>query len=156
MDPFLINVMGTLLDLEFPPVPYDVMMEKVDQGLFQIGHPLADSPVLVTGNSIETVQILQKILTACEVNAFLVASDTKGYTVDNAIVEKRFAPFQIMKALTDTEGGSQVSHRTLMIPGLARTLSAQVRQFTNWEVIVGPVSGFEVPMFLLNETCRFV
>ena len=155
-DPLLVKVMESLLELEFPPMPYDVMMEKVDQGLFRIGRPQEDSPVLVTGNFVETIEILRGIMAACDVDAFLVAGDTKGYTIDNAVVEKRFTPFQILKALSDTEVGSLVSHRTLMIPGLARNLSAQISQFTNWQVIVGPLSGFEIPMFLLNEACQFV
>jgi len=156
MDPLLAKTMGTLLELEFPPIPYDVMMEKVGQGLFRIGRPQKGSPVLVTGNFTGTIDVLKRILDACEVGAFLVAGDTKGYTIDNAVVEKRFTPFEILKAVTDTEVGSLVSHRTMMIPGLARNLSGQIRQFTGWQVIVGPVSGFEIPMFLLSDACQFV
>ena len=78
-------------------------------------------------------------------------SDTKGYSVDNAIEEKRFTPFEILKTINETEIGSSVTHRNLIIPGLARHIAGQIKHVTGWEVIVGPVSGFELPLFLYRE-----
>ena len=82
---------------------------------------------------------------------FLLMSDTKGYSVDNAVEEKRFSPFEVMKVVTETEVGSSVSHRELMIPGLTKHLASQIKQVTGWNVTVGPVSGFEIPLFLIRE-----
>jgi acetyl-CoA decarbonylase/synthase complex subunit gamma len=144
-------VIDTLMEFDLPSIPYNVMMESFSPGLLRVGAPDTSSPVLITGNFKETARLLESILTACETSAFLIMSDTKGYSLDNAVVEKRFSSFEILKVITETEVGSFVSHRSLVIPGLARHLASQIKQTTGWQVSVGPVSGFELPLFLLKE-----
>jgi CO dehydrogenase/acetyl-CoA synthase gamma subunit (corrinoid Fe-S protein) len=151
LDPKMASLMDTLLAFELPIIPYNVMMESFEPGLINIGDPNEASPVLVTCNFQETVNLLEKILSVAGASAFLLKSDTKGYSVDNAIVEKRFSPFEIMKVITETEVGASVSHRNLLIPGLARHLAGQIKQTTGWNVTVGPVSGLEIPLFLMRE-----
>lgn len=151
MDPRMAMSVDALMEFDAPSIPYNVMMESFTPGLMRIGAPDTSTPVLVTGNFKETVRLLESILTACETSAFLIMSDTKGYSIDNAIVEKRFSPFEALKLITETEVGSFISHRNLVIPGLARHLAGQIKQITGWRVSVGPVSGFELPLFLIKE-----
>lgn len=151
LDPRMASIMDKLLEFDLPVVPYNVMMESFEPGLINIGDPNEASPVLVTCNFQETVNLLEKILHIAGVSAFLLKSDTKGYSVDNAIEEKRFTPFEVMKVITETEVGTSVNHRDLLIPGLARHLASQIKQTTGWSVTVGPVSGLEIPLFLLRE-----
>jgi CO dehydrogenase/acetyl-CoA synthase gamma subunit (corrinoid Fe-S protein) len=43
----------------------------------------------------------------------------------------------------------------MVIPGLAESEKNAIRQMTRWEVLVGPVSGFLTPLFLMeNELLR--
>jgi CO dehydrogenase/acetyl-CoA synthase gamma subunit (corrinoid Fe-S protein) len=151
LDPVAARLLDALLELDLPPLPYDVMMESLPPGVVEIGSPNESSPVMVTCNFQETVRLLEKILKTCGVSGYLVMSDTKGYSVDNAIEEKRFTPFEILKAINESEVGSSVSHRNLIIPGLARQLASQIKQTTGWEILVGPVSGLELPLFLKRE-----
>ncbi len=151
LDPKMANMMDTLLKFDLPVIPYNVMMESFEPGLIKVNNPDESAPVMVTCNFQETVKLLQDILATSGVKAFLLMSDTKGYSVDNAIEEKRFSPFEIMKVITETEMGALVTHRDLIIPGLARHLATQIKQITGWNVIVGPVSGLEIPLFLLRE-----
>lgn len=151
LDPKLATIMDTLLEFELPIIPYNVMMESFEPGLIRINNPDESSPVMVTCNFQETVKLLENILKSVGVRAFLLKSDTKGYSVDNAIEEKRFSPFEIMKVITESEVGTSVAHRDLIIPGLARHLATQIKQASGWNVVVGPVSGMEIPLFLLRE-----
>jgi CO dehydrogenase/acetyl-CoA synthase gamma subunit (corrinoid Fe-S protein) len=151
LDPLTQRILDAILGLDLPPLPYNIMMESFPQGVIKIGSPNESSPVMVTGNFQETVRLLEKILETCSVGGYLVMSDTKGYSIDNAIEEKRFTPFEILRAINESEVGSSVSHRSLIIPGLARHIASQVKQTTGWEVIVGPVSGLEIPLFLKRE-----
>jgi CO dehydrogenase/acetyl-CoA synthase gamma subunit (corrinoid Fe-S protein) len=151
LDGEMAAIIDALMELHLPAIPYNVMMESFSPGLIRVGDADDYSPVLVTGNFQETVRLLENILNACRVRAFLVLSDTKGYSVDNAVVEKRFTPFEILKVITETEVGSMVNHRNLVIPGLARHLCSQIKQATGWQVEVGPVSGLELPLFLVRE-----
>jgi acetyl-CoA decarbonylase/synthase complex subunit gamma len=151
LEPKMAGMMDTLLKFELPLLPYNVMMESFEPGLIEVNNPDESCPVMVTCNFQETVRLLQDIFTTSGVKVFLLMSDTKGYSVDNAIEEKRFSPFEIMKVITETGVGTFVTHRDLMIPGMAKHLATQVKQLTGWNVIVGPVSGFEIPIFLMRE-----
>lgn len=151
LEPKMAKIMDTLLEFKLPVIPYNVMMESFEPGLIEINNPDESSPVMVTCNFQETVKLLQEIFAKAGVKTFLLMSDTKGYSVDNAVEEKRFSPFEIMKVITGTEVGTTLTHRDLMIPGLAKHLASQVKQITGWNVIVGPVSGLEIPLFLMRE-----
>lgn len=145
------TMIDALVKFELPVIPYNVMMESFEPALIRVNNPDESSPVMVTCNFQETVKLLQDILTKSGVRAFLLMSDTKGYSVDNAVEERCFSPFQIVKVITESEVGSSVSHRDLMIPGLTKHLASQIKQVTGWNVIVGPVSGFEIPLFLMRD-----
>lgn len=143
--------LNAVLDYTPPKIPYDVMMHSMAPGVYRVGNPQASAPVLATCNFKETVYLLENILRACSLDAFLLMSDTKGYSVDNAVVEKKFTPFEVLKVISQAEAGSFVNHRRLIIPGLAAHLKSQLATTTGWQVSVGPVSGFEIPLFLMRE-----
>ena len=148
LDDKIKTVMEKVFKLELPLIPYDTMMESVTPALIKIGHPTPDSMVLVTGNFRETASILKLILEATLTDAFLLITDTKGYSIDNAVAEKTFRPFEIFKTLTDSQVAAEVKHSRLIIPGLAGSLAMDIKKLTAWDVLVGPVSGLELPLYL--------
>ena len=150
LDDNIKTVMEKVVKIELPLIPYDTMMESVTPGLIKIGNPTPDSEVLVTGNFRETVSILKLILEATLTDAFLLITDTKGYSIDNAVVEKTFRSFEIFKALTESGIAAEVNHSRLIIPGLARSLAAEIKKLTTRDVVVGPISGLELPLFLIK------
>lgn len=151
LDPNMAVTMNTLLTFEPRTIPYNVMMESLTPGVYPVGNPQASSPVLATCNFTETIYLLEDILQACSVDALLLMSDTKGYSVDNAVVEKRFTPFEILKVISEGEVGPLVNHRHLVIPGLAGHLKSHIATTSGWRVSTGPVSGFEIPLFLMTK-----
>ena len=92
LDPKMAATLNVLLAFEPRKIPYNVMMESLPPGVYHAENPQASSPVLVTCNFRETIYLLENILKACSVDALLLMSDTKGYSVDNAVVEKWFTP----------------------------------------------------------------
>ena len=56
-----------------------------------------------------------------------------------------------MKALTDSGIASTNSSRRAIITGLAKDLKGNIERITRWSLEVGPVSGYELPMYLLNR-----
>jgi CO dehydrogenase/acetyl-CoA synthase gamma subunit (corrinoid Fe-S protein) len=145
------SVLDCVIGFVPKPVPFNIMMETTPTGLIEVGKPTISSPVAVTGNFRETVRLLENCLNACGISVFLLVTDTKGYSIDNAVEEKRFSPFEILKTLTETEIGSLVNHRNVVVPGLARSLAGQIQQMTAWKTTVGPVSGLELPLFLVKD-----
>ena len=61
-----------------------------------------------------------------------------------------FKAIEILNALQETRITEKVHRSVLVIPGLAESEKNAIRQLTRWEVLVGPVSGFLTPLFLLQ------
>ncbi len=126
----------------------DPMMRKVPEALIEINGPGTDSPVILTSSSVITVDILKRIMDASGLPAFIVPMDTKGYTVDNAVHEDAITQMAVMKAMSGSTLANRVSHRTLVIPGLAAGYKSMIERISRFNVVVGPTSGFELPFFI--------
>lgn len=151
LDDKFIDILATIVELNKDPIPYNLMMEQVPCELIEINSPDKDSPVLITCNFQETVRIMKEILESTSTEAFLLPTHTHGYSVDNAVHEKMFKAMEIWKAIKDNSVEARVERPTMIIPGLAETERNSIRQLTRWEVVVGPVSGFLLPLFILNN-----
>lgn len=151
LDGEIADILAAIVDLNKDPIPYNIMMEQVPCELIEINSPDKDSPVLITCNFQETVRIMKEILESTSTEAFLLPTHTHGYSVDNAVHEKMFKAMEIWKAIKDNAVEAKVEKPTMIIPGLAETERNSIRQLTRWEVLVGPVSGFLLPLFILNN-----
>jgi CO dehydrogenase/acetyl-CoA synthase gamma subunit (corrinoid Fe-S protein) len=147
----LVNVMASIVKLNKDPIPYNIMMEQSECRLIEIGSPSEDDPLLITCNFHQTVQIMQTILEQTGSHAFLLPTFTHGYSVDNAVHERMFKAIDVWKSMQENEVANKIVHQTLIIPGLAESQKNAIRQLTRWEVVVGPVSGFLVPLFILKK-----
>ena len=77
--------------------------------------------------------------------------ETIGYTLDNSIGSNAFTAMGVMRALTECGIVSKVSKKRMIIPGLASDQKSSIERITRWNVQVGPVSGFELPLFILQN-----
>lgn len=127
----------------------DPMQQKIPEKLLEFNSPDESSPVLITGNSIITHQILKLILEKAKVKAFVIPVDTIGYTLDNAVVAGNFTPMMVMKALTDSGIVEKTTGKKAILPGKARDLKNGIERVTRWSYEVGPESAFELPLYLL-------
>ena len=130
------------------PLPFNVMMEQTKCEVIPTSSPDEDSPLIVTCNFIETVKILIDLLIATRTKAYILPTFTHGYSVDNAVHEKMFKALEIWKAIQDNGVERMINHKTMIIPGLAEREKNSIRQLTKWDVEVGPVSGFLLPLYL--------
>jgi CO dehydrogenase/acetyl-CoA synthase gamma subunit (corrinoid Fe-S protein) len=148
LDTRMAELMDAVLPLMPRIFPYDQWMKTVEEPYRAYGDPGPDAPVLVTANFVDTITVLDEIFQASGVSLHLLISDTHGYSVDNAVEERWFKAGNIMAAITAAGIGRQVSHTDLLIPGLAERQRSDIQRVTRWHVEVGPVSGFEIPLFL--------
>jgi len=151
MDPRLALAMDAVLSLDIHLPESDPMQQKVPEKLIEFNSPDESSPVLLTGNSVVTHRILRTIFDATRVPAFLVVVDTNGLTADNAVAAGAFTPMAMMRAMEESGITSRSMSRRIIIPGLARDLKGSIERVTRWKVDVGPVSGFELPLYLLKN-----
>ncbi|HTP59443.1 MAG TPA: mercury methylation corrinoid protein HgcA [Spirochaetia bacterium] len=121
---------------------------RVEPGLFAVGNPTADSPVLVTANYKLTFDKLRKEL--CGLHAWILVLDTQGVNVWCAAGKGTFGTRELERRLLATRMGQVVSHRKLILPQLGATgVSApQVLKDTGWRVVFGPVRACDIPVFL--------
>jgi acetyl-CoA decarbonylase/synthase complex subunit gamma len=146
--------MDSVLSLMPRVFPYDQWMKTVDEPYRAYGDPDASSPVLVTGNFVDTITVLDEIFNATGARLHLILSNTHGYSIDNAVEERWFKAGNIFAAMNTAGIARLVRHTELLIPGLAEDFRSDVKRVTRWRVEVGPVSGFEIPLYLATLGLR--
>jgi hypothetical protein len=126
------------------------MNYRVTPGLYSIGNPLADSPVLVTANYKLTFDTLRREIS--EVDAWILVLDTKGVNVWCAAGKGTFGTDELVRRIQVTQLGRYVSHRNLILPQLGATgvCADEVKERTGWRVKWGPVSASDIRAFLAN------
>ncbi|HSV42392.1 MAG TPA: hypothetical protein VLH13_03160 [Methanomassiliicoccales archaeon] len=129
----------------------DPMQQRVPDKLIEFNSPDESSPIILTGNSIITHQILKLIFDATKVKAFVIPVDTGGYTMDNSVVACAFTPMAVMKAITESGIAEKNSSRSALISGWARDLKGNIERITRWNLEIGPNSGFELPLYLISQ-----
>lgn len=119
-------------------------------GVVEINGPDRGSPILVSGNHVHTQDVLTSVLSTTRSSFFLVFTDTKGNTVDMAVIFKTMTAGQIRKELETSSVFDRTPPQNIILPGLAMTVSDELMQSTGWEVIVGPICAAELPLFLAD------
>ncbi len=151
LDELFQSKLAVIVDLNKDPIPYNIMMEQHPCELIEINEPDGKSPLLVTANFRETVSIMKGILEKTSTRAFLLPTFTHGYSVDNAVAERMFKAVEVLKAMKENYVEQKMERPVIIIPGLAESEKNSIRQMTRCEVLVGPVSGFLVPLFILAQ-----
>ncbi len=121
---------------------------KIAPGLYAVGNPDQDSPVLVTANYKLTFDSLRRELALLD--AWLLVLDTRGINVWCAAGKGLFSTQEVINRVTQTGLNKVVSHHQLILPQLGATGVAahQVRKACGFEVIWGPVRAGDIPDFL--------
>lgn len=145
------NALASIVELKADPIPYNIMMEQHPCTLMEINGPDESSPLLVTANFHETVRIMKEILECTSTLAFLLPTFTHGYSVDNAVYERMFKAVEVLKAMKENSVEQRIERPVIIIPGLAESERNSIRQMTRCNVLVGPVSGFLSPLFILDH-----
>ncbi len=106
---------------------------------------------MISGNHVHTQDVLLSILSMTSSPFFLLFSDTKGNTVDMAVIFETLTAKQIRKDVQASGVMDRISHKDMIIPGLATAVGDELKQSTDWNIIVGPVCAAELPLFMANR-----
>ncbi len=134
-------------DLVIPSVEISQLPNPGPTGLFPINDPAEDSPVLVSGNSLLTIEVLSAVLSTTISPFWYLTVDTLGHTVDMALVLNILTPDRIIASLSTTPFRTTHRKRSMVIPGLASHLKEDIAQRTGWSVQVGPICAAELPLY---------
>ncbi len=126
---------------------------RVAPGLYSVGNPGAEAPVLVTANYKLSFDSLRRELAA--INAWILVLDTRGVNVWCAAGKKTFSTAEVVRQVKRAGLDRLVAHRELILPQLgAPGVSAQaVKKDCGFKVIWGPIRAEDLPPFLANG-CR--
>ena len=116
-------------------------------GLFPINQPEKDSPILVSGNSKLTGEVLTAILSTTLSPFWYMVVDTDGHTVDMAVVCEVLTAERVMQILTREKADQIAPESTLFLPGFAATIRDNLSEQSGRYVKVGPVCAAELPIF---------
>jgi acetyl-CoA decarbonylase/synthase complex subunit gamma len=124
------------------------MNYAIDPGLYALGNPDDQSPVLVTANYKMSFDCLREALP--NRNAWILVLDTKGINVWCAAGKGTFGTQELLRRIETSGLKKLVSHRKLILPQLgAPGVSAhRVRQSTGFQVYYGPVRASDLPAYL--------
>lgn len=124
------------------------MSYKIKPGLYGVGHPDKDSPVLVSANYKLSFDVLRKELTGLD--AWIMVIDTNGINVWCAAGEGTFGTREIIKSIKQTKLLSIVSHRELILPqlGAPGVEGHIVTKATGFKIIYGPVRAEDIMNFI--------
>ncbi len=126
------------------------MAYLIAPGLYALGRPTADSPVLVTSNYKMSFDRLRGALP--EEDAWILVLDTRGINVWCAAGKGTFGTQELLARVGACGLERVVTHRRLILPQLAAPGVAAhlVKKHCGFEVIYGPVRAEDLAAFLKN------
>ena len=116
-------------------------------GLFPINQPEKNSPILVTGNSKLTGEVLTAVLSTTVSPFWYMVVDTDGHTVDMAMVYEALTAERVMQILAREKADQIAPESTLFLPGFAATIRDNLAEQSGRTVTVGPLCAAELPLF---------
>ncbi len=126
-----------------PPYP------KMRPGLYAVGAPGPDSPVLVTGNFSLTVRRVVREIDG-RLDAWLLVADSGGINVWCAAGGGYFTADKVITAVNTSGLANVVRHKALILPQLAANGvdGWEIRRETGWGVHWGPAKARDIPAYL--------
>ena len=117
-------------------------------GLYSVGNPNSDSPVLVSANYKLTFDELRKNLSGLD--CWLLILDTKGVNVWCAAGKGTFGTEELVIRIEAVGLEKIVSHRNLILPqlGAPGVNSNEVKSRIGFSVIFGPVRASDIQAFI--------
>ena len=119
------------------------------EGIYEIGNPDDNSPVLITSNFSLTYFIVSGEIETSRVSSYLLVKDTEGLSVMTAWAAGKFVADAIAPFVKKSGIADKVKHRKLIIPGYAAAESGGLEEeLEGWEIQVGPREGSHIPAYL--------
>jgi len=121
---------------------------RVEPGLYAVGCPTAESPLLASANYKLSFDTLRQALGG--VDAWILVLDTQGINVWCAAGKGTFGTEELIQRMAVTEVKQVASGTPLILPQLAApgVAAHEVRRRTGFRVVYGPVRASDLPAFL--------
>jgi acetyl-CoA decarbonylase/synthase complex subunit gamma len=140
--PLLVERLNIYTDPQRP-----MMMQE---GIYPIGNPGEDSPVLITVNFSLTYFIVSGEIESSRVPSWLLVMDTEGLSVLTAWAAGKFGGDAMGAFIKKSGITEKVKHRKVVIPGAVAVVSGDLEEElgSEWEVKIGPREAAHIPAYL--------
>ncbi len=119
------------------------------EGIYEIGAPNEQSPVLITSNFSLTYFVVSGEVENSKIASWLLVKDTEGLSVMTAWAAGKFVADTIAPFVKKCGISDKVKHRKLVIPGYAAAESGGLEEeLAGWEILIGPREAAHIPAFL--------
>lgn len=144
--PLLLERLNIYTDPQRP-----MMMEE---GIYPIGNPGEDSPVLITSNFSLTYFVVSSEIELSRVPTWLLVMDTEGLSVLTAWAAGKFGGDAIGTFIKKSGIAEKVKHRRVVIPGTVSVVNDDLQEElgSDWEVKIGPREAAHIPAYLKTGT----
>ncbi len=123
------------------------------EGIYEIGTPDENSPVLITSNFSLTYFIVSAEIENSKISSWLLVKDTEGLSVLTAWAAGKFVADAIGPFVKKSGIAEKVKHQKLIIPGyLASESGGLEEELPDWEIQVGPREGAHITAYLKSWT----
>ncbi len=124
----------------------------VTEGIYEVGTPDENSPVLVTTNFALTYFIVSGEIEGSKVPAWLLVKDTEGLSVLTAWAAGKFAGDDVGAFVKKCGIADKVKKKELIIPGYAAAIVGEIEEeLPDWNIVVGPREAPHIPAFLKSR-----
>jgi acetyl-CoA decarbonylase/synthase, CODH/ACS complex subunit gamma len=122
---------------------------QMEPGVYAIGEPHGNSPLLVTTNFSLTYFIVSTEVEASGIASHLAVVDAEGLSVLTAWSAGKLSGERVAKSLRQMGAVERVEHRTVIIPGYASVISGELEDALGdgWRVLVGPQEASDIAPF---------
>lgn len=122
---------------------------QVEQKIYRVGEPTADSPLYITTNFSLTYFIVSGEIENSKVPGFLAVMDCEGLSVLTAWAAGKFTASKIAQFILESGVADQIRHRELIIPGYVAILSGALEEkLEGWKITVGPREANGITAFI--------
>jgi len=134
-----------------PVIPSLQVPRPAEAGLIELNGPADHAPVLITGNSQLTHEVLLAVLSTTAAPMRMLSVDTGGHTVDMSLVYRTLTPEAVVEALKSTTLPPDGVAARIVLPGLAASLVDPVADRLGRPIELGPVCAAELPLFFGSD-----
>jgi acetyl-CoA decarbonylase/synthase complex subunit gamma len=124
----------------------------VTEGIYEVGSPDENSPVLVTTNFALTYFIVSGEIEGSKVPTWLLIMDAEGLSVLTAWAAGKFSGDDVGMFIKKCGIADKIKHKEVVIPGYAAAIVGDMEEeLPDWTVTVGPREAAHIPAFLKSK-----
>jgi acetyl-CoA decarbonylase/synthase complex subunit gamma len=121
----------------------------VTEGIYEVGSPDENSPVLITTNFSLTYFIVSGEIEGSRVPCWLLIMDTEGLSVMTAWAAGKFSGDVVGIFVKKCGIADKIAHKKVVIPGYAAAISGDLEEeLPDWDIKIGPRDASLIPKFL--------